>query len=37
MGPEVAKSFPGRELVNGLVRPAARAKQEIDYAQRGKG
>jgi transposase len=37
MGPEVAKSFPGKELVNGLVRPAERAKQECDYEHRGKG
>ena len=33
MGPEAAKSFPGREL----VRPAARAKQELDYGRRGRG
>jgi transposase len=43
MGPEGAKSFPGRELVptylgDGPKRlPAARAKQEIDYGRRGKG
>lgn len=39
MGPESAKSFPGKQLVPG---PAAnghtsRAKQEIDYGRRGKG
>lgn len=44
MGPESAKSFPGRQLVriagdpaaDGPA-PAARAKQAIDYGRRGKG
>lgn len=42
MGPEGAKSFPGRQLVRALPdpkgeRPAERAKQEVDYGRRGKG
>jgi hypothetical protein len=42
MGPEAAKSFPGRQLVRAQsdplgARPAERAKQEIDYGRRGKG
>jgi len=45
MGPEAAKSFPGRELVHaqpqpqadGEPAPAERAKQEADYGRRGKG
>ena len=45
MGPESAKSFPGRELVHtqprpradGDAAPAERAKQEADYGRRGKG
>jgi transposase len=45
MGPESAKSFPGRQPiaaapgdgVNQDRRPAGRAKQEIDYGRRGKG
>ena len=43
MGPESAKSFPGRELVRALSgnepdgTPALRAKQEADYGRRGKG
>jgi DDE superfamily endonuclease len=45
MGPESAKSFPGQRVVHaeprpgadGQVRPAERAKQEIDYGRRGKG
>jgi transposase len=45
MGPEAAKSFPGRELVHarprpttdGETAPAERAKQEADYGRRGKG
>lgn len=42
MGPESAKSFPGRELVRARPapdgqRPAGRAKQEVDYGRRGKG
>ena len=34
MGPEAAKSFPGRRLVGG---GGARARQEVDYGRRGKG
>jgi transposase len=43
MGPESAKSFPGRELVRAYLGngpktlPAPRARQEIDYGRRGKG
>src|SRR5207247_1591339 len=42
MGPEAAKSFPGRALVRAQPdpttgRPAERAKQEVDYGRRGKG
>ncbi len=33
MGPESAKTFPGRAVVAG----PGRAKQEIDYGRRGKG
>lgn len=38
MGPESAKSFPGRQIVRESVDGlAVRAKQEIDYGRRGKG
>ncbi|GHO57988.1 transposase [Ktedonobacter robiniae] len=37
MGPVAAKSYPGQEAVNINVRPAQRAKQEIDYGRRAKG
>jgi len=45
MGPESAKSFPGRKLVrarprqgpDGQPHPAERARQEVDYGRRGKG
>lgn len=37
MGPEAAKSFPGHAVIDVTARPAARAKQEIDYGRRGKG
>ena len=38
MGPESAKSFPGRQIVRGVADGrAVRAKQEIDYGRRGKG
>jgi hypothetical protein len=42
MGPEAAKSFPGREPVRARPdpatgRPAGRAKQAVDYGRRGKG
>ena len=37
MGPVSAKSYPGQQAVNVNVRPAPRAKQEIDYGRRGKG
>jgi len=37
MGPEGAKSFPGRRLVPLGTEPSARARQEIDYGRRGRG
>ncbi|HEV8638565.1 MAG TPA: transposase [Chloroflexota bacterium] len=42
MGPEAAKSFPGRELVRAQPdpatgRPAGRAKQAVDDGRRGQG
>ncbi len=37
MGPEAAKSFAGRQLIDATARPAQRARQEIDYGRRGKG
>jgi hypothetical protein len=42
MGPEAAKSFPGQQVVRALpdpadLRPAERARQEIDYGRRGRG
>ena len=39
MGPEAAKSFPGRELVLAPTpaAPRPRATQEADYGRRGKG
>lgn len=37
MGPESAKSVAGQQLIDSTVRPAQRAKQEIDYGRRGKG
>ena len=40
MGPEAAKSFPGRAVVRpapAAGRPAGRATQEVDYGRRGKG
>ena len=45
MGPESAKNFPGQQPVHAVARsnpdnvsgPAERAKQEVDYARRGKG
>lgn len=37
MGPEAAKSFAGSQLIDATVRPAERAKQEIDYGRRGAG
>jgi hypothetical protein len=37
MSLESAKSFAGQRLVDATKRPAERAKQEIDYARRGKG
>lgn len=37
MGPVSAKSYPGQQAVNVTVRPAERARQEIDYGRRGKG
>jgi hypothetical protein len=37
MGPVAAKSYPGQEAIAVQVRPAQRAKQEIDYGRRAKG
>lgn len=37
MGPVAAKSYAGQEAINIHVRPAERAKQEIDYGRRAKG
>jgi DDE superfamily endonuclease len=39
MGPEGAKSFPGRRLVRRMPTgaPRARATQEVDYGRRGSG
>src|ERR1051325_6124922 len=37
MGPNSAKSYPGRRLVKPAPPKAQRAKQEIDYGRRGKG
>ena len=37
MGPEGAKSFPGRRLVSVATEPGARARQEVDYGRRGRG
>ncbi len=37
MGPVSAKSYPGQQAINVTVRPAQRAKQEIDYGRRAKG
>src|SRR5262249_11494090 len=37
MGPTAAKSFPGQALVDVATRPAARARQEMDYGRRGAG
>ncbi|WP_029629848.1 hypothetical protein [Zavarzinella formosa] len=40
MGPESAKSFPGKEVIDPAPapdRPAARATQDADYGRRGKG
>ena len=37
MGPEGAKSFPGRQLVPVAAKPGARARQEVDYGRRGRG
>jgi transposase len=37
MGPESARSFPGRQPVPVVAEPGARARQEIDYGRRGKG
>lgn len=37
MGPQAAKSFAGAQLVDVSIRPAERARQEIDYGRRGKG
>jgi DDE superfamily endonuclease len=37
MGPVAAKSYPGQQAVDVQVRPARRAKQEIDSGRRAKG
>jgi hypothetical protein len=40
MGPESAKSFPGKEVIDpgpSGGRPAGRARQAADYGRRGKG
>jgi hypothetical protein len=37
MGPEDAKSFPGRLLVPVATEPGALARQDIDYGLRGRG
>jgi transposase len=37
MGPQSAKSYPGRRVVEPAGPGAQRAKQEIDYGRRGKG
>jgi transposase len=45
MGPQSARSYPGRQPVRaepqpadgGAARPAERARQEVDYGRRGKG
>src|SRR4051812_19747765 len=37
MGPQSARSYPGRRLVKPAGPKAQRAKQEIDYGRRGKG
>ena len=37
LGPESAKSFPGRQVVPAVAQPGARARQEVDYGRRGKG
>jgi DDE superfamily endonuclease len=37
MGPVATKRYPGQEAIDVRVRPAKRAKQEIDYGRRAKG
>jgi transposase len=37
MGPQSARSYPGRRVVKPAAPKAQRAKQEIDYGRRGKG
>jgi transposase len=37
MGPQSARSYPGRRTVKPAPPQAQRAKQEIDYGRRGKG
>src|SRR4051794_17176397 len=37
MGPQSARSYPGRRVVKPAGPKAQRAKQEIDYGRRGKG
>jgi hypothetical protein len=37
MGPVAAKRYPGQEAIKVTMRPAQRAKQEIDYGRPDKG
>src|SRR3954467_14103595 len=37
MGPQSARSYPGRRVVKPAGTKAQRAKREIDYGRRGKG
>ena len=37
MGPQSARSYPGRRMVKPAGPQAHRAKQEIDYGRGGKG
>src|SRR5919112_6878841 len=37
MGPQSARSYPGRRVVKPAGPKAQRAKQEIDYGRRGQG
>src|SRR3954451_17435695 len=37
MGPQSARSYPGRRVVKPVGPKAQRAKQEVDYGRRGKG
>ena len=37
MGPVAAKRYPGQQAIDVQVRPAQRARQDIDYGRRAKG